>query len=433
MDRLKLIIIVTVLCFCMKLYAHGDSGRPGGPEECTATMADIGLGCGRYNGMVEKTGMLKTEALSRNLAEKQRANGKKNVRVSDKDLKRAISMMNDKNLTKKNKQWIVETLEDALAKDSAAKTIYHLASAYRKGLTGKPDMKKAIELYEKSGEKGYTGAYSLLGMMFKDGDGVKQDFDKSYEYFCKSADLGSAWGIYCKGYMLYKGLGCKQDYLQAAMAFLVSGNMQSAPSWYMLGLCSRNGYGLMKDSLEAISSLSKAVRMGMKEAKMELDIPNEEVYMNDVYRNSDEYKDFPAPMPQCGTDEGDSTMLGSGKGHMIIYDWSGEYILKIMPLSVMMKKDGRNAKGYMVMGTDTVNFGGNISDKGVLRFRKSTVTLPERYKRSGKQKYRLDCMALKAVGDNAEGRLKLEAMDLKEPGRPIYVILDGKGRKQAAD
>ena len=29
MDRLKLMIIVTVLCFCMKLYAHGDSGRLG--------------------------------------------------------------------------------------------------------------------------------------------------------------------------------------------------------------------------------------------------------------------------------------------------------------------------------------------------------------------------------------------------------------------
>lgn len=80
----------------MKLYAHGDSGRPGGPEECTATMADIGLGSGRYNGMVEKTGMLKTEALSPYLAEKQRANGKKNGRVSDKDLKKAIWIMNIK-------------------------------------------------------------------------------------------------------------------------------------------------------------------------------------------------------------------------------------------------------------------------------------------------------------------------------------------------
>ena len=54
----------------------------------------------------------------------------------------------------------------------------------------KQNYKKAIELYQKAVDQGYSAAQTNLGTIYVMGRGVKKDKIKAYQYWIKSAKEG---------------------------------------------------------------------------------------------------------------------------------------------------------------------------------------------------------------------------------------------------
>lgn len=325
----------------------------------------------------------------------------------------------------RSKEWAVATLEASLSNDSSAYVMNCLGLAYMAGLGVEADSAKAVAWLESAGRGGFANAYHNLGMMYKYGKcGVRQDFPRSYNYFAAGADSGSVVCMYDKGFMLYKGLGCGQDYEAAAGNFFAASEKQHSPSLYMLGLCYRNGYGVAQDTAKASFCLNRAAALGYRDAIDELARPYAETYLDGLYSDGDIRSGIPADMPDVYSEVNDVNLIaGSYQGYIVMYDWSGEYVLGEKPLSMNVSREGSDVFGAMVLGEDTVPFRAELTADSRLAFKKGTVTLPERYAPEGKVKYRLDNMVFDVWSDKISGSLGLYSLKLKEPERPMYFEL----------
>ena len=75
---------------------------------------------------------------------------------------------------------------------------------------------------EKAAAQGDTGAQTLLGVMYAQGQGVKQDYAKARELFEKAAVQGLADAQFRLGVMYAQGQGVKQDYVAAYRWFSIA-------------------------------------------------------------------------------------------------------------------------------------------------------------------------------------------------------------------
>ena len=338
--------------------------------------------------------------------------------------------------TDKSKEWAVATLEEAVAKDSSAYVMICLGLAYMAGLGVDADSAKAVAWFEAAGRGGFANAYHNLGMMFKYAKcGVRQDFAKAYGYFSIGADSGSVTCVYDKGFMLYKGLGCVQDYVKAAECFLAASEERHSPSLYMLGLCYRNGYGVGQDTAKASYYLGRSASLGYRDAREELARPYGETYLDGLYPDGDTRSNVPANMPDISPRVNDVSLVGGNyQGYLVMYDWSGEYVLGEKPLSMTASRSGSEVLGTLVLGGDTVPFRGELSADGRLSFTKGTLMLAERYTPGGKVRYRMDNMVFDVWSDRISGRLGLYSLRQKEPERPMYFeLLRSGGDNTVAD
>lgn len=354
--------------------------------------------------------------------------------VDQLSVKHAVRVL--KNIdTDKSKEWAVATLEDAVTKDTSAYVMNCLGLAYMAGLGVDADSAKSVAWFEAAGRGGFANSYHNLGMMFKYGKcGLKQDFAKSYEYFSVGADSGSVTCMYDKGFMLYKGLGCGQDYEKAAKCFITASKKQHGPSLYMLGLCYRNGYGVAKDTAKASYYLALSASLGFRDADEELARPYEETYIDGLYSNGDVRSSAPAKMPTISPVVNDVSLIdGTYKGYLVMYDWSGEYVLGEKPLAMTANRNGSEVLGMLVIGEDTVPYRAELAADGKLSFKEGRLMLPERYTTDGKVKYRIDNMLLDVWSNKISGSLGLYSLKLKEPERPMYFELMRSGGNIVVD
>ncbi|MDO4932646.1 MAG: tetratricopeptide repeat protein [Prevotellaceae bacterium] len=311
------------------------------------------------------------------------------------------------------RQWAMATLEQGAYKDKSPYSMYTLGKAYIAGTGLKADTVKGIQLLEEAGRMGYDRAYITLGNIFKYAQyGIGQDFSRAYAYYSAGAGIGSAVCIYAKGYMLYKGLGCTQDYRAAVECFKAAADAGHARSMYMLGLCYRNGYGVERNTDRAAEYLNMARKAGCRDAKTELSFPDPE---------SGSGKVSDADMVQ-GAGAADLP-AGSYHGSMVMYDWSGKYIVWEKPMSMTVKPQGREMAGRMSVGKASTSFKAGISSGGTLLFRNGSIMLEDRYAPKGMISYDMRNMAIAAKADGLHGRLTLYSTSSKEPGRPVGIFL----------
>ena len=336
-------------------------------------------------------------------------------------LRNATKAIYNKKSSEKKRRWAVRTLVEAATLDSSAYAMNTLGFAYLSGRGVERDTAEAISWLKRSEPLGNKAAYYNIGLIYKHGKG---DLEQAYKYFSEGAERGHRECLYAKGYMLYKGLGCGQDYQEAVKTLLDAANDRDADSWYMLGLCSRNGYGLVKDSAAGAFCLNRAARMGSRDARDELARPHEETYLHEIYMGSEEYSFIPVPVPEALPGADGSTLAeGTYRGFVVMYDWSGEYAIREMPLVLTVGRSGTGLAGAIAVGSDSASYRAAVTADGKILFKDSRLTLPERYERSGRMDYRLDSMALSAAEDKVCGRLSLYSEKLKEPGRPMYFEL----------
>lgn len=325
--------------------------------------------------------------------------------------------------------WAVSVLRSAAEDDSIGYAMNSLGLAYMAGIGVEQDSIQTVYWLEKAADRGYKEAYHNLGRMYKDSQGgVKQDFVKSYRYFEKGAEKNSVLCKYDMGFMLYKGLGCKQDYARAVELFEKGANRDYPPALYMLGLCYRNGYGVEADTAKANFFLKRSAVLGYKAALEELYRPHPENYMHDDYIDNATYGNVPENMPDISPEVNDTSLLaGEYQGFVVMYDWSGEYVLGEKPVTMKIERDGGGMDGVMYFGNDTVPFSAMVSKEGKLAFREGDISLNERYYPAGKVRYRMDYAMLDIWQDNIKGELRLYSLWLKEPERPMYLELQRRG------
>ena len=319
----------------------------------------------------------------------------------------------------------VATLRTAAERDTVPYAMNSLGLVYMAGIGVEKDTTLAVAWLERAADNGFLEANHNLGMLYKDAPcGHGQDFAKAFGYYKRGADAGSVMCMYDAGYMLYKGLGCQQDYAKAAEMFQSGADKDHSPCLYMLGLCYRNGYGTEQDDERAMFFLKRAAALGYSAAIEEVRRPQAENWMHEVFLACDTCGSIPQRMPDIQSDINDMTMLsGSYQGFIVMYDWSGRYILGEKPVTLSMVNDGKNMSGTLTLAADTVPFRASVMADGRVCFTDGGVELNERYTVGRKVPYRMDTAALDVWQDRIAGRLALYSLKHNEPERPMYIEL----------
>lgn len=323
------------------------------------------------------------------------------------------------------KEKAVSILLNAAENDTVAYAMNALGLAYMEGIGTEQNAEKAISWLKKAGENGYCDAYHNLGVIYKLGKcGEKQNFTAAYNAFIKGAEAGSDACRYGAGFMLYKGLGCAQDYGKAMELFQTASDNGNVYATYMLGLCYRNGYGTAQDEEQGMELLNQAATLGYSAAIEEMSRKNPENYLSGIIVSDSAFTDIPASMPEIKADVNDTTLLrGKYSGCVVMYDWSGRHVLGEKPVCMSVSRTGEEISGYLLLGTDSVPFKADITEEGSLKFKKSYVSLKERYTFNGKVQYRLDSADLDIWNDRIRGRLSLYSLSQREPERPMFMEL----------
>ena len=138
-----------------------------------------------------------------------------------------------------------------------ARANYSLAEIYLKGKKGVPKSSaKAIELFRKSAEWGYSKAYTRLGIIYK----KTSESYKAWEYLERAYELKDPEGFYQLG-LLYENAGrpdvdCARMFRYAA----VRGWGEGMIKW---GECLYLGKGIRKDAQQAIQWFERAYENGI--------------------------------------------------------------------------------------------------------------------------------------------------------------------------
>lgn len=125
------------------------------------------------------------------------------------------------------------------------------------------DYGKAFKLFSYVADAGYPPAYSMLGMMYEDGEGVSRNEALMVENYDKAIENGQSW---C-GYKLGKYYYDNKKYPKALDYFTMTSacdNSYRSESYYMVGLMNEEGSGVTKNLSKAIQNYRKAVEYSDK-------------------------------------------------------------------------------------------------------------------------------------------------------------------------
>lgn len=110
-------------------------------------------------------------------------------------------------------------------------------------------------------ESGSGRAYTDLGKMYENGNGVEQDYEKALEYYILSAKAENPdfKGMRLAGLMYQNGTGVAQDYSKAAECFQAAAEAGDVSGAYFLGVLYESGSGVEQSDAEAKKWYEKAV------------------------------------------------------------------------------------------------------------------------------------------------------------------------------
>lgn len=328
-------------------------------------------------------------------------------------------------------EWAVERLEQF--KDTTSYLPYsllYLGIANEKGKGTKRDLDKAISLYKASIEAGCMSAYWYLGLLYKNAPRDRQDFVKSLACYEKAMRMKPDTIVdfpYSAAYMYYKGLGCKQDYKHAMELYKMCAEKKDAASMYMLGLCYRNGFGCERNVTLARQYLEDAAfkhnhRASLSELKK---TDPEAITPSLIYERK-----WDVPLESMPEIKPVKFMVddvcGEYEGLWLTYDWSGQKLVREKHLMVSMhRSDDGNIVGRWTTEEDTIDVKASIATDGKLTFDDTNVKLRDRYMSNGIRCV-FDYFDVVSAGTTLSGKLQLYSLSLREPERPMFVILKKK-------
>ena len=119
-------------------------------------------------------------------------------------------------------------------------------AAYDRG-----DYKAAIAAYKKAANQEHPWAQTMLGLMYKEGQGVARDYKQAFFWNRKAAEQGYAVAQYRLGLMYRNGQGVQQDYKQAVIWYRKAAEQGEVLAQMSLGAMYVLAQGVPQDYIEA--------------------------------------------------------------------------------------------------------------------------------------------------------------------------------------
>lgn len=119
-------------------------------------------------------------------------------------------------------------------------------AAYQRG-----DYATALKEFRALAQQGHYLAQSIVGSMYRDGQGVPQDYREAMKWYRRAADQGEASAQYNLGLMYDEGHGVPQDYKEAVKWYQNAAGQGFALAEYNLGVSYAKGQGVPQDYVQA--------------------------------------------------------------------------------------------------------------------------------------------------------------------------------------
>ncbi|MDR3108790.1 MAG: protein kinase [Planctomycetaceae bacterium] len=107
-----------------------------------------------------------------------------------------------------------------------------------------------------------VGDYYLLGIA-----GVERDLSRAVKYYTESAEHGNAQAAYQVGRCYEEGIGVAKNEKEAVKWYQIAAKYNEPNAIFRIGLCYAKGKGIEKNEVEARRNISKAARLGQREAQ----------------------------------------------------------------------------------------------------------------------------------------------------------------------
>lgn len=134
------------------------------------------------------------------------------------------------------------------------------------------DYRTAFAGFQKLADQGNASAQNILGVMYRDGQGVPKNEYQAVAWYRKAAELGDARAQFNLGVMYSQGEGVPKDEQQAAAWFRKAAEQGHARAQYNLGNMYRDGQGVPKDEPQAVAWYLKAAEQGNANSQTNLGV-----------------------------------------------------------------------------------------------------------------------------------------------------------------
>lgn len=172
-----------------------------------------------------------------------------------------------------------------------------MGDIFHKGELVKRDIPRAIELYDIGAKEGHSGAREKAELLknkreelYSVGEGLRaSNPEQSFRAFAISSGMGYVPSYKQMARAFLNGTGIKKDRSQAFLWYEKAVNSKDDDALYEYGLCFSRGIGTPFNFNRAIEVLSKAARLGSKDARAEIErlMGNKRRHMlNKVYSNA---------------------------------------------------------------------------------------------------------------------------------------------------
>lgn len=142
-----------------------------------------------------------------------------------------------------------------------------LGKIYETGALGKPrDSMRAIEYYQRSCDLFEGEGCRLIGLIYRNGQGVQVDNERAHEYFARGCRTGHPRSCYHVAADLYTGTGTKVDYAKAMSHYEHSCSGGFADSCNEVGFLYDHGQGVKEDKQKAAALFDQGCELGSSTA-----------------------------------------------------------------------------------------------------------------------------------------------------------------------
>lgn len=128
---------------------------------------------------------------------------------------------------------------------------------------GKKDYASALKAFEVSASKGHAASQYILGLMYKEGNGVPKDYKEAVKWSRLAADQGYADAQELLGMIYSIGMeGVPQDFKEAEKFYRLAAGQGKVDSQFFLASMYAKGEGVPKDEKESEKWIRLAARQG---------------------------------------------------------------------------------------------------------------------------------------------------------------------------